>query len=199
MSNSYGITPDNLLRTLPEILRNDKKMHALASSIAQELSLLSDSTQLAAIYIHIDTLPEDILDTLARDFKVDWWGDEYTLEEKRNTLKASWDVHRHLGTKSAVENALSAIYADSSVAEWFEYGGEPYHFKLLIDSTFDNIDPVKHQQVLGRVEYYKNLRSLLDGVEYVAVPEGYCRSYAAVAAAGMQMQITVGVSVYGLG
>lgn len=69
------------------------------------------------------------------DFKVDWWDGDYSLEEKRRTLKDSWRVHRMLGTKAAVETAISAIYPNSAVKEWFEYGGRPYYFKLEINAT----------------------------------------------------------------
>lgn len=166
MSNPHGITSSNLLRTLPDVLRNDEKMLALATSIASELSVLSEETALATIYANIDTLPEDVLDTLATDFKVDWWSFDYTLTEKRRTLKASWYVHRRLGTKRAVERALSAIYEDSEVVEWFDYDGEPYHFKLIIPVDETTLDPTKHSTVLGLIAFYKNLRSVLDDVEY---------------------------------
>ena len=195
MNNSYGITPDNLLRILPDILRNDKKMFSLATAIADELSFLSTVTSLASIYTHIDALPEEILDTLAVDFKVDWWGYDYSLEEKRRTLKASWFVHRKLGTRSAVERALSAIYENSHVSEWFEYGGEPYNFRLLIDANYESVDPVKYKQVLDRVSFYKNLRSLLEGIVYTVNPETNCCAYAAVATVGIGMTITAEVTV----
>lgn len=45
-------------------------------------------------------------------------------------------------------------------------GGKPYHFKLLIDATYEDVDPVRHQRVIDRVDFYKNLRSVLDEVEY---------------------------------
>lgn len=166
MNSEHGLTAENLLRTLPEVLRNDKNMSALAAAIADVLAARPDEIQQLMIYSRIDELPEDLLDILAEDFKVDWWDGDYTLEEKRQTLKDSWRVHRMLGTKAAVETAISAIYPETQVSEWFEYGGEPYHFRLLIDSTYEGVDPAKHQRVLDRVEYYKNLRSVLDEVEY---------------------------------
>lgn len=166
MNSAYGLTAENLLRTLPEVFRNDKRMVALASSIADVLAARPEEIRQLMIYSRIDDLSEELLDILAYDFKVDWWDGDYTLEEKRKTLKDSWRVHRMLGTKAAVETAISAIYPETQVREWFEYGGEPYHFRLLIDSTFEGIDPNKHQRVLNRVEYYKNLRSVLDEIEY---------------------------------
>lgn len=77
-------------------------------------------------------------------------------------------MHRRLGTKAAVEQAIAAIYPKTQVLEWFEYGGEPYHFKLEINLTGSSFDRERQQRVLDRVEYYKNLRSHLDGVFYFA-------------------------------
>jgi len=199
MNKDYGITAENLLETFPQVLKENKSMLALATVIAEELAQRPSEIDRLMIYTRIDTLPEELLDILAYDFKVDWWNYDYTLEEKRRTLKDSWNVHRTLGTKGAVEKAISAIYPGTQVDEWFNYGGEPYHFKLLIDATYEGVDPVKHQRVLDRVGYYKNLRSHMDGIEYIATPSGYCRSYGAIAFAGVGIEITVEVAVYGVG
>lgn len=163
---SNGLTAENVLRTLPEVLRNDESMYALAASIAGVLAARLEEIEQLMIYSRIDALPEALLDILAYDFKVDWWDGDYSLAEKRQTLKDSWQVHRMLGTKAAVEKAISAIYPETQVSEWFEYSGSPYHFRLLIDATYEDVDPAKHQRVLARVEFYKNIRSVLDEVEY---------------------------------
>lgn len=183
MNNTHGITAENLLRTLPAVLRNDNKMLALATGISNALDARLTEIDRIRIYTQIDALPEELLDILAYDFKVDWWDANYTLEEKRQTLKDSWNVHRTLGTKAAVERAISAVYSATEVSEWFEYGGEPYHFKLLIDATYENVDPVKHKRVIDRIAYYKNLRSVLDEVEYFDIG-GTATAYAAVAYVG---------------
>jgi len=199
MNSEYGLTAENILRTLPDVLKNDEDMLAIAMSVADVLAARTEEIEHLRIYTRIKELPEDLLDILAYDFKVDWWDADYTLDQKRQTLEDSWSVHRKLGTKAAVERAISAIYKDTQVSEWFEYEGVPFHFKLLIDATYEHADPVKHQRVLDRVSYYKNLRSRLDGVEYTANPQGNCTSYAAVAAAGVAIELTVEVHAYGLG
>lgn len=166
MSDIYGLTAENLLRILPEVLRQDESMAALAASIADVLAARPAEVERLLIYPAIDRLPEDLLDILAYDFKVDWWDGNYSLEEKRNTLKGNWAVHRCLGTVGAVKTAIEAIYPATQVTEWWEYGGEPYHFKLTIDITYSPVDPEKHRRVMERVGFYKNLRSHLDAVEY---------------------------------
>lgn len=161
-----GITKENLMLILPPALSKDRSVVALAEVDAEALAARPAEIGKARVIANIDQLDEAVLDILAYDFKVDWWDPEYSIEEKRKTLKDSWRVHRMLGTKAAVETAISAIYKDTTVQEWFEYGGEPYHFRLLLDATYENVNPEKHRRVMERVNYYKNLRSVLDKVEY---------------------------------
>lgn len=162
----HRVTKENLLRSLPVALSGDPKMVALAEAVAGVLALRLEEINRVSIYPHINRLDEGLLDILARDFKVDWWDSGYSVEEKRRTLQSSWQVHKTLGTKAAVERAVRAIYPETRVAEWFDYGGRPYHFRLHINVTGDEMDSAKQRRVLGRLEYYKNLRSHLDGVTY---------------------------------
>ncbi|WP_050698009.1 phage tail protein I [Anaeromassilibacillus senegalensis] len=187
MNSQHDISVENLLVVLPDVLRNDENMRALATSISSVLAKRTEEIQRLMIYSRINELPEELLDILAHDFKVDWWDGDYTLEEKRKTLKESWRVHRTLGTKAAVETAISAIYPDTQVSEWFQYGGAPYHFKLLIDATYEDVDPEKYRRVLEKVDYYKNLRSVLDEVEYYD-SGGTAAVYAAAACIGCEVE-----------
>ena len=164
--NDKDGTQANLLRQFPLALQVDKQMQIIATVIAAALAQRWPEAELGILYPAIDRLPEQLLDILAYDFKVDWWDPEYSIEEKRRTLKDSWRVHKTLGTKAAVETAISAIYPRTKVIEWWEYGGEPYHFRLDINITNDTIDSDKQRRVLQRLNYYKNLRSHNDGVTY---------------------------------
>ena len=164
--NSHGLTRENLVATLPPALQKDPSAVALAEAMADLLARRPEEIEQLRIYPVIDRLDERLLDILAYDFKVDWWDADYSLEEKRRTLKDSWRVHKLLGTKAAVEMAISAIYPRTTVLEWWEYGGEPYHFRLDINITNDSIDSVKQRRVMERLEYYKSLRSHNDGVTY---------------------------------
>lgn len=167
----HGLTKENLVATLPVALQKDPSVVALAEAFAELLAWRPEEIDRLRIYPAIDRLDERLLDILAYDFKVDWWDPDYSLEEKRRTLKDSWRVHKMLGTKAAVERAISAIYPHTQVLEWFEYGGEPYHFRLDINITNDHIDSDKQRRVLERLNYYKSLRSHNDGVTYFVEAE----------------------------
>ncbi len=166
MNDTHGLTTENLMRTLPEALQNDEKIVGLARAIATVLESRAGEVAGVLIYSRIDELPEGVLDILAHDFKVDWYDPNYSIEQKRQTLKDSWNVHRRLGTKAAVLAAIRAIYPDTQAMEAWEYGGEPYHFRLLLDSTFEGVNPELHQRVMDKVNLYKPLRSVLDETEY---------------------------------
>lgn len=169
--NKHGLTKENLVATLPPALQTDPSVVALAEALGEVLAVRPAEIDLLRIYPAIDRLDERLLDILAYDFKVDWWDADYSLEEKRRTLKDSWRVHRLLGTRAAVEMAISAIYPHTQVLEWFEYDGEPYHFRLDINITNDSIDSDKQRRVLERLNFYKSLRSHNDGVTYFVEAE----------------------------
>lgn len=158
---------ENFISTLPSVLAEDENLAALAASVADALEERVREIELAGIYTRIDSLPEELLDILAYDFKVDWWDWALTLPEKRETLKRSWYVHRHMATPAAVTTALTAIYAETECMEWFEYGGEPYHFRLAMTIQAEDILSTKHEAVLALLRFYKNLRSVLDHILYI--------------------------------
>lgn len=155
----------DFMRSLPLPLKNDNNMLALANIVAGELQKTLRLSKKNIIYACINELPEKVLDLLAYDLHVDWYDDRYTLEEKRRIIKDSVKVHRYKGTKYAVETAVSGLYPDSFVSEWFEYGGEAYGFRVYINIGIGEVVTVRKQEDLAqKIECYKNLRSHLDAI-----------------------------------
>ncbi len=162
----HGLTKENFLSAFPIALRETPELMALAAASAETLEKRAAETGRARIYPDAASLPEDLLDILAIDFKIDWWDPNYSLEEKQRIFRDSWYVHKHLGTKAAVTTALRAVYPKAVVEEWFDYGGEPYHFKLKIDLSGETSDAARPWRALERVNFYKSLRSHIDAFEF---------------------------------
>ena len=62
--------------------------------------------------------------------------------------------------------AISDIYPNTKVEEWFEYGGNPYGFKINLDFTGEHWTEDRPRRILERVEFYKSLRSHIDEMQY---------------------------------
>ena len=168
------ITKEALLSTLPVVLAEDEGMKALADPIAEELAARLPEIDLVRLYARIDELPEDLLDILAYDFKADWWEYDATLEEKRAVFKKIWFVHRHKGTKASVEAAVGALFPGAEVEEWFQYDGEPYHFRMNVpikEAQVRNAATDYKDRIFFLVNYFKNLRSVLETVRFIFVTE----------------------------
>ena len=116
---------------LPSALTHDPKMVALARTLAAQLLDISGHINDVLIYSNFDHLPEDLVDILAYDMHVDWYEYSYPLTVKRNLVRDSVKVHKKMGTKYAVETALGGLWPKSEVEEWYQYGGEPHHFRSV--------------------------------------------------------------------
>lgn len=183
MSNS--IDSVDLTRSLPPALKHDPKMIALAQSIAQQLQFNDRIIEKNIIYARMDKLDEKTLDILAYDLHVDWYDYTYPIEVKRQTIRDSVKVHRKLGTKYAVETALRAVFPGAKVEEWFDYGGKPYYFRIAADVPETGVSAVQQRRILERVQFYKNLRSHLDSIEFQTESIGFVRTGAFVTAGEM--------------
>jgi phage tail P2-like protein len=158
-----SIRTDDLLKTLPHVLKMDNNFCSYAGIFAKQLGKVISDVDSATIYAHIDMLPEAVLDILAYDFKVDWYNYNYSIETKRELIKTSLAVHKHMGTKGAMISAVSTMYPYALVEEWFEYGGEPYYFRVILDEISQNTQ-ILYDELLRSIEIYKACRAHLECV-----------------------------------
>lgn len=120
------------------------------------------------VYTAIDSAPENILDILAVQFKVDWYRDDYPIETKRRVIKTAMEVRRYCGTEWAVKQAISAIYPNSEIVEWYDYNGTPGHWQLRVNIT-ENADiayyTIKRMESL--LGYARRCTAHLEGISYL--------------------------------
>ncbi|MBQ0067566.1 MAG: phage tail protein I [Phascolarctobacterium sp.] len=150
---------------LPEALKKDPKMVALAKAATDELLKASGLVDDVLIYSRFDELPEELVDILAYDLHVDWYDFNYPLEAKRDLVKNSVKVHKKMGTKYAIETALGSLFSGSEVEEWFQYNGEPGHFHIILDVTNQRIT-ASYQEIIRAVKLYKRLSAHMDELTY---------------------------------
>ena len=169
---SKDLQSTSLLDILPENLLADAQIYAAARALDDELQKVTVATRNALILPRIDELSEEVIDILAWQWSVDFYDELKGLAEKRNAVKQSIAMHRIKGTRRAVELALHMVYTSGEVSEWFEYGGQPYYFRVRFIEP-ENIRTEDVDRVIRIINAVKNTRSWLESIGFTRhVPMG---------------------------
>ena len=155
----------SLLDILPPNLLADKQIHAAARALDDELQKITAETRNALLLPRLDELSEEVIDLLAWQWHVDFYEPSMSIETKRQLVRESIAWHRIKGTKAAVEKMAQTVFKGGVVTEWFEYGGEPYHFRIDL-LTAPNITQDDTARLLAVVNAAKNVRSVLDELRF---------------------------------
>ena len=143
------------------------------------------------VYTAIDSAPENILDILAVQFKVDWYRDDYPIDTKRRVIKTAMEVRRYCGTEWAVKRAISAIYPNSEVVEWYDYDGTPGHWRIRANITDAEAQHRTVDEIENLLGYTKRLTAHLEKITYVAEPRNPPEGYIAAAPCGTSILASV--------
>lgn len=150
---------------LPSLLTADPRLDAARIALERQLQLLSEASRECLFLPRLDILPEHVLDLLAEQYHVDFYEPlGMSVEVKRDFIRNAILWHRFKGTPKAVETVLSRAFSLANVAEWFEYEGDPYFFRIHIDITSDDEDTDRDtlNRLRKAVRESKNARSWLE-------------------------------------
>lgn len=155
-----------LVEILPPSIKNDAQFQAAVTVLDTQLAIVNSKIASVVLLPRIAELPEDVLDALAWQLHVDFYEPVgFSVEKKRALITQSIAWHRHKGTPWAVEQIVSAAFDESEVTEWFEYNGQPGHFKVR---TSDINTSAEHlERVRRAVDSVKNTRSWMDAIEFI--------------------------------
>ena len=139
-----------------------KELHSCDVVASEVVGVLSSEIKAFKELANPKTCEAKYLPFLAYAFKVDFWDENLTESDKRNLIQSSLLLHQRKGTVWAIEQVFEALNIEAIVKEWFNYDGEPYHFKVDIsladkEITTELIDKLKHY-----IDIFKNARSVLD-------------------------------------
>ncbi|MBQ9246471.1 phage tail protein I [bacterium] len=123
-------------------------------------------TECLLIYL-FDKVEESALIHLAEQFHItgnEGWSGCTTIEEKRELIKNSINLHRFRGTKFALVRVLEILGLNGKVLEWFDYDGLPYHFKVTVDMNNKGFDGETEKKLIDLIFANKNVRSKLESL-----------------------------------
>lgn len=142
------------------------EVKALAYAVGRQIRQLCSYADKSRTYAALASAPDTVLDALAAELRTPAYDETLPVETKRELVASTLTFYTHLGTPAALEQLISILFAKGSVAEWYNYNGSEYHFKVQIDIAADAVDDAKQAQVQAWVNQYKNQRSILDTIEY---------------------------------
>lgn len=146
-------------KLVPRFLMDEPTTHGLANAIGAALKILCEGVQdgIDAV-LDVEKMPEWRLDEMAWELSClyDYSAD---VESKRAWIRDARETTAYQGTAEAIRRYLKGMFARSDVEEAGAYGGEPFHFRVLMNGRWDAESMAWAARAVARG---KNVRSVMD-------------------------------------
>lgn len=152
----------DLLKLQTGAMKNDATTQAMCAALNPLIKQLANQIELCQLLSRVDNLTEDILDQLAHELHVDWYDATASIGVKRDLIKNSGKVHQYLGTPYAIEQVIQDYFGDGYVEEWFDYNGDPYHFKVITSNP--SVSGDEAERFAKAIEKVKRGSAILEAV-----------------------------------
>ena len=182
-----------LVEGLPPDVAKEPWVQILDAVFRERRKKELEAAERLKIYTDIDRADEAVLDILAVQFRVDWYDTSYPIETKRRIIKTALEVRRYCGTEWAVQKALSSIYPNVKISEWYDYGGRPGYWRMNVDITDDGVIYYTPEEIEKRLGYARRCTAHLEHIIYIVEPHERSPAYIAAAPCGMATSCTVKV------
>src|SRR5574337_894688 len=145
---------------LPPPLAGDERFQALGQLAAR----ISDIDLSPLLVYLVDTVNPSALPNLAEQLHIlgEGWQFARDDDERRRLLKRAIELHRYKGTRWAIQQVLETLAFSGQISEWFQYGGQPYYFKINVELSTRGIDEATFDALVALITEYKNVRSHLE-------------------------------------
>ena len=147
---------------MPENLAEQTEIQAFAYAVGRQVEKLLAYADGARTYAAIYAVPEKVLDLLAVELRTPYYDENFSLPTKRALIQETILFYTQMGTPAATEKIVSSIFGRGYIKEWFEYNGEPHHFRVIVE----NMEAVEKLlgEFLNVLRAVKRLSSWLDSV-----------------------------------
>ncbi len=152
----------DLLKLQTKYMQEDISTQGFCAALTPQLRTVASMIKNSLILARINQLPEDILDELAYELHVEWYDAAADISVKRELIKNSDKVHMYMGTPYAIEQVVQDYFGDGYVEEWFQYEGDPYHFRVITSNPSVTSDLA--DRFTKAIETVKRKSTILDQV-----------------------------------
>ena len=125
-----SLKQSNITQVLPKVISSSPEVQALGYTINKQIVKLVESCKQLNIWSAVDFLDSNMLDILAAELRTHYYNESLDTETKRALIKGTIERYKVAGTRAAVEELIGIVFGNGTIQEWFEYDGEPHHFKI---------------------------------------------------------------------
>ncbi len=158
MTDLYNVL---LTDILPDVFTDAEKTKAFAEAERDVRRMIYDFSVRAMIYVHLDSQKDEVLDLIAAEMKTQYYSSGLDRETKLRLIGNTMRWHIQAGTAGAVQEMIQTVFGSGEVMEWFEYGGEPFYFRIRAD---DDLTPDMLDEFKERISRVKNTVSTLETI-----------------------------------
>lgn len=153
-------------KTVPFNIAKDKNIKDLSCVIDNIAIDIKQKTEMVLLLPKLKELPDSILNELAYQFHIDFYREYFDHDTKVKLIESSIATHKIKGTPYAVEKVCTDIFKSAKVVENWEYGGEPYHFKVsFIKEAVTDVSKI--DSLMEAISSTKNVRSWCDEIVFI--------------------------------
>lgn len=179
---------------LPSSFDTDE-IKALNNVVTFSLYLLQKYIENANFTVNIDNVSEKIIDYLACEYRTPYYDEALDLKTKRNLVKSTMLTYQKIGTTNIIKEYLNTLNEETDVAEWYDYNGQPYNFKIFLNiSENREVDEKLLTDIKNKIEKIKNVRSSLEAIE-ILNSSNYDEKLSCSIAAGVQIETNIGTAI----
>lgn len=163
---------DTLYMSLPPNLQN-KDTRSLSVAFAKQVKKYLAYADRLNVWGNIDHLEPEHYDVFAACIAAPYYRSDFPDDKKLKLIKQNYSVRRSAGTQTAIDALLENVFDDARYIPWYEYGGKPYHFKVLL---FDVLKENNIELMSNAMKKVKAARSIMDAVDIgrIATNVTYC-------------------------
>ena len=142
---------------LSNSMKHNPETIAMGYAILQEKRRIMEMADKTRLMSAIEPLDERTLDYLAVELRTPSYDDSFPIETKRELIAGTLPFYATLGTPAAVDWIIRAIFGSGHIEEWFEYDGDPHHFRAFVGNDGDTITPESLDEFRRAVASVKRL------------------------------------------
>lgn len=148
---------------MPDNLASQTETQAFAYAVGRQIEKLCAYSDAARTYAAIETMPEWLLDYMAVELRTPSYDENYSMKTKRALIQGSLLFYTQMGTPAAVNRIIETIFETGYIEEWYEYDGEPHHFRAYVGDGGE-VGPGELEEFRRVLSSVKRLSSWLDDI-----------------------------------